>query len=447
MQADGLHILQVSPSDEGGGAEKVAAELHVAYLQRGLDSRLALGADHGLLPATVQIPNFDARSPWARAVLRAGGLADPSHLPTSSANVQRAWRALAAPKTYARVASGLENFDSPGTYHLLDFAPSQSTVLHLHNLHGSYFDIRALPRLAAIVPTIATMHDTWLLTGHCAHPFDCDHWRSGCGDCPYLDTYVPLPRDRSAENCNIKRMALAGGLVHLATPSSWLMRMVEESGVADLVAETRIIPNGVDPSVFHPGDRSAARQALGLPIDALIILFAARSAKSSPFKGFDTLEAALPLVARGASDRKVLMLALGQDGPDTEVGGVPIRSVPFVADPTTVAQYYRASDIYLHPSRAESFGLAVAEAMACGVPVVASDVGGIPEIVTDRENGLLVPVGDAEALAAAALSLLADDDTRDRIARAGAERIARDFTFERQVESYLDWYAEIAESS
>jgi len=444
MQADGLRVLQVSPSDEGGGAEKVAADLHLAYRERGLDSWLALGANHGRYPEAVRIPNFEARGPWARSVLRAGGLTDPAHLPASSPTTQRAWRALAEPGTYARIAAGYENFDSPGTDSLLDLPRHRPTIVHLHNLHGSYFDIRAIPRLAAQVPTIATMHDAWLLTGHCAHPFECDHWRTGCGDCPHLDTYVAIPRDRSAENCRVKRDALSAGLLRLAAPSRWLMRMVEESGVAGSVAETRVIPNGVDTDVFRPGDRAQARQSLGLPHDALIIVFAARSAKSSSFKGFETLEAALPQIARGQAGRDVLMLALGQDEAETRIDGVPLRSIPFVADPAIVADYYRAADLYLHPVRAESFGLAVAEAMACGVPVVASNVGGIPEIVTDRETGLLVSVGDATSLATAALSLLADDEMRHRLAQAGAARVARDFPFERQVESYLDWYAEIA---
>jgi len=439
-------ILQVAPNDEGGGGEKVAVDLHRAYLERGLDAWLALGANHNRVPSSVTIPNAAPRGLWARTVLAAAGLSDPAHERTHSPRLKRVIRTIAEPARYARVASGLENFDSPGTYGLLELTPSTPDILHLHNLHGSYFDIRALPALATRAPVIITMHDAWLLTGHCAHPFDCEHWLTGCGECPYLDTYVAIPRDRSAENSRVKREALAAAHVRLASPSRWLMDLAERSGVAATATETRVIPNGVDTAVFSPGDQASARRALGLPADSLVLLSAARSGKASPFKGFDTLEAALPHIARAAEGRDVVLLALGQDAPDTEVDGKHVRFVPFVSEPARIAEYYRAADLYLHPARAENFPLAVLEAMACGLAVVATDVGGIPEIVADTETGLLVPAGDPHALAAAASELLADDARRTTLAAAGLSRVRAEFTFERQVESYLDWYAEILEA-
>jgi len=448
MTLDTKTILQVSPSDIGGGAEKVAADLHRAYQTRGYDSWLAVGTLHGESPRTVRIPNSESFSAWRRGLSAA---ADSMHAPLDSHGARwvadRALRFAAAPAHMIGVQRGFEDFDFPGTKRLLDLTPSRADVLHLHNLHGGYFDIREVPALTRTVPTIMTMHDVWPLTGHCAYPLECERWLHGCGGCPDLDLPLPIRRDASARNARVKRAAFGDGSLRVATPSRWLMDLVERSGLAAHLAETRVIPNGVDTEVFSPGDRHAARAALGLPLDATIVLFSARSVTSSPFKGFDTLTRALPLIAQGTEDAGLLLVALGDDAPrtDTVAGGdgPPIRIVPFAEDPAVVANHYRAADLYLHPARAESFGLAVLEAMACGTPVVASDAGGLPEVVRHGETGLIVPRDDPAALAAAVTSLLADAETRDRMSAAGVARALELFTLDAQVDAYLEWYGEL----
>ncbi len=444
MQPADLTILQVSPSDRGGGAEKVAIDLHREYLKRGIDSWLALGASSGRVENALAIPATASRSAWAQSVLSAAGLSDPAVASALPRTLQRAARLLAEPRRYGRVWAGYEDFDAPGTSRLLELPPRRPGVLHLHNLHGAYFDIRALPELASQVPTILTLHDAWLLTGHCAHPLDCDGYLTGCGSCPHLDRYVPIHADKSAENCVVKREALRGGRVRIATPSHWLAGLVTSCGIAEDLADLRVIPNGIDTAVFSPGSQNEARSALNLPQDTFVIAFAAQSATTNPYKGFDTVTAALPRIAEALGDRDILLLAIGTAGVDSMLAGVRVRHVPFPSDPSALAQLYRASDIYVHPARAESFGLTVLEAMACGVAVVASDVGGIPEVVADGETGVLVPADDPISLADATIALATDTARRGSIASAGPIRAAH-FTLARQAESYLAWYAELTE--
>jgi len=107
--------------------------------------------------------------------------------------------------------------------------------------------------------------------------------------------------------------------------------------------------------------------------------------------------------------------------------------------------YYQAADIYVHPARAETFPTTVLEALACGTPVVASRVGGIPEQVVEGKTGFLVSVGDAREMAGRILGLLADGDLRQEIGRLAAEDAARRFGLERMVKGYLDAYQEILE--
>ena len=115
-------------------------------------------------------------------------------------------------------------------------------------------------------------------------------------------------------------------------------------------------------------------------------------------------------------------------------------SSPTRKTPNKSPAYYQAADLYLHPARAETFPTTVLEALACGNPVVASAVGGIPEQVIEGRTGFLVPVGDARALAGRVLDLLADEEFRLRMGREAAEDAAQRFGLERMVGEYLAFY-------
>ncbi len=443
--AEPMKVLSVSPSVAGGGAEKVALMLHERYLARNIESWLAVGSRNAEASGTLQVPRDAGRSAWARALLgpawrleeRGARGSGPARL------ASRALRVAAEPARWMRVARGHEDFDFPWTPGLLDLPPAPPDVLHLHNLHGGYFDIRALPELTRRVPTVLTLHDTWLLTGHCAHPLGCEGWRRGCGSCPDLDRYVPVRRDATAANFRVKHHAVGASRVRIAAPSRWLLSMAEESGLFAGEREGRVVPNGVDAQAFSPGSRTASREALGLPPDRAVLLVAARGVRDNPFKGFDTFVEALGRLP-GDLASGVLAVALGYDGPPP-AAGVEFRGVPFVTEPAAVAGYYRAADVFVHPSLADSFPLAPIEAMACGTPVLVSDAGGLPEIVTDGESGLMFPAGDAAGLAAALEALLGDGALRDRLGESGLARVRDRFTLDRQVDSYLEWYEELAE--
>ena len=94
----------------------------------------------------------------------------------------------------------------------------------------------------------------------------------------------------------------------------------------------------------------------------------------------------------------MLCIALGETAPSEQIGDIEIRFVPYQKDPEQVARYHQAADIYIHPARADTFPTTIIEALACGTPVVATAVGGIPEQIVEGKTGFLVPVGDAGAM-------------------------------------------------
>jgi glycosyltransferase involved in cell wall biosynthesis len=115
----------------------------------------------------------------------------------------------------------------------------------------------------------------------------------------------------------------------------------------------------------------------------------------------------------------------------------------FVGKQPRIVDYLSASDVLLLPSDQESFGLAALEAMACEVPVIASRVGGLPEVVTDGETGYLSPVGDVDKMAADAARLLADDKLRHEMGRRARESAIERYRTDIVIPQYIDFYEQV----
>jgi D-inositol-3-phosphate glycosyltransferase len=212
----------------------------------------------------------------------------------------------------------------------------------------------------------------------------------------------------------------------------------------------RIVPPGVDLDVFSVGDKATARSRVGLPQDAHVLLFVGRI---QPLKAPDVLlKAAADLLARRPELRKNLVVAV-LGGPSGTGLGKPralhelaqqlgiqaqVRFVPPV-DRTTLALWYRAADLVTVPSHSESFGLVAVEAQACGTPVVAAAVGGLPFAVGD--SGLLIE-GHKTADWSAGLEGLLDDPARRELLSRKAVEHASQFSWERTTDRLLEVYTE-----
>lgn len=224
------------------------------------------------------------------------------------------------------------------------------------------------------------------------------------------------------------------------------MKKVDQSILAPNVIETRVIPNGVNLNIFRPSNKQIARAKIGLPSDIPMLLFTANSIQKNIWKDYQTMQAAVAIIAEQLNNQRLLFVALGEDAPSEQIGQVEIQFVPYQADPAIVARYYQAADIYIHAARAEVWGLTITEALACGIPVVATEVGGIPEQINDNVSGFLIPPGDSKSMADRIIRLLTDKDLRQQMGKQAAE-IARDrFDLNRQVDDYLAWYQEILDN-
>jgi glycosyltransferase involved in cell wall biosynthesis len=140
-------------------------------------------------------------------------------------------------------------------------------------------------------------------------------------------------------------------------------------------------------------------------------------------------------------------LCVGDEGEPVAFGGVRIVFAGFVKDPTRMPAWYRAADIYFHPSRADTAPYSVLEAMATGVPVVATSVGGIPEQVEDGRTGYLTAPGDTEAMAARLAALLMSPLKSVAMGKRARARAVKQFDFTRLADEFIEWMKDLSISS
>ncbi len=256
-------------------------------------------------------------------------------------------------------------------------------IIHLHNIHGYYINIEILFKWLkeAGKPVVWTLHDCWAFTGHCAHFVNagCEKWKTGCFSCPKKKAYPKSQFSDNSKKNYEKKKKIFTSLENLAivTPSEWLASLARESFLGKY--EVKTIPNGINLEVFKPTEGDF-RERCGLA-DKKIIFGAATAWSES--KGLSLFSE----IAEKLDDTYKVVLVGTTEEVREKLSG-KILALPKTNNVMEMAEIYTASDVFLNISKAETMGLTTVEAMACGTPVVTSNLTAVPEVV--RENGGVV---------------------------------------------------------
>lgn len=317
-------------------------------------------------------------------------------------------------------------------------------VVNLHWLGNGTMSIEEIGRLQTSV--VMTLHDMWLLNGAAHYAAD-ERYRNAYTreSRPVGDTGIDWDR-----KVWLRKQRSLQRPFHIVTPSRWLAECAKESPLTHCWP-TRVIPNPVDTNFWAPVDRRAARAILDLPPEAVLILFGAVGGKSQPIKGADLLHEALQKLPRYLSEdaaRDARLIVFGGK-PDKSGGGTKLpfieHSLGRITDDRILRAAYASADVMVVPSRQDNLPQTATEASACGTPVVAFDVGGLPDIVSDRITGRLVSPFNTDALAEAIAWVIDDNERQGELGRAAREMTVRRFSENVVLDQYVEAFRAAAE--
>ena len=394
-----------------GGAAVLMQRLHTALLARGQES-VGYVRDEAHLPDKILARDFSS-SEKDRFFERA------------RYSLENRIRVSKAPSYYSRLR----------LHHATPARGAQVDIIHLHWV-GRWLDLPSFVHsLPPTTPRVWTVHDMSPLAGGCFTDFGCGEFGNGCRVCPLLK--FPFNHIWARQELKRRIHALAKRRVAFVANSNSTMSLVKRSEVAEGKLQ-KVIPPGFDFTELKQIPREEARQALGIPQPAFVLGFGAASLTDEN-KGIDRFYKVAERVTQQIPNTQALIFGDGE--PEEKI---PTHQLGTLKDPTQLALAYAAMDAHVVTSEMETFGQVSVEAQACGTPVFAFAVGGIPETLVDGKTGVLVPFGQCEEMAA--LILAAHRAARlEPMGQAGAEWVRGQFDSRVVAQKYVEVYEELLE--
>ncbi len=310
-------------------------------------------------------------------------------------------------------------------------------IIHLHNIHGYYINYKILfEYLTAVdIPIVWTLHDCWSFTGHCAHYIHkkCEQWKTACckKECK---RYYPISyTSRTRQNFDLKKVLFLGlGDRLVITPvSKWLAGQAKQS----FLSQQRIqyVYNGVDTTLFSPQDTRHIVHKYKLEGKTVLLGVASAWSEGKGYSDYIALRNKLSdkyvIIMVGLTEKIINKLPKGI------IGIARTQSIK------ELAELYSVADVVLSLSRAETFGLTVAEGMACGTPAVVYNNTAIPELISP-ETGLVVDkTGDIDGIISAIKEV--ERNGKAHYSKACRKRAEEYFDKNKCFEKYIELYNEI----
>ena len=425
-----MKVLHINTKYEGGGAARAMQRLHDQLESKGHASRFVVGRPDQADPPRVEF--------MGEVVERHGTV----------------WDGL-----LSRMGNRFEDYWGIHPWArrpTLKFPETEilqwADLIDLRNLFGDYFNLWSLPELSGKKPVVWRLPDMWALTGHCAYPYDCQRWISGCHNCPLLSEQgrkfvEPLPTklDGTRRVWRAKKRVYQASKLHLIVTTRWMKENLQQGILQDALS-IHVISNGVDVGQFRPYPAADARREFDLPQDQPIALFAAASL-SNRRKGFNEAARAMRILQDRMSEPPLLITMGNTKGITGGRGGDSVRHFGFVGDPEQQAKLYAAADLFLCTTLADAQPQTALESIACGTPIVAFNVGPMPDIVGGESHGWISPALTPPSLADTIEHALSDPRRLDEVGERCRKKAEQDFSLDVQTDQYIALYESLLSSN
>jgi glycosyltransferase involved in cell wall biosynthesis len=422
-----MKIVQLNTYDIRGGAARAAYRLHQGLLKIGQSSQMVV-AQKSSTDETVFEVNLGKVEESVEKQLLLGAAIQEYYI-----NVHR-----------TEISNTLFSLPYPG--YDLSALPMlhEAEVINLHWV-AYYQSLTTLNSLFALgKPIIWTLHDQWAFTGGCHYTAGCQKYRQDCVACPQLaeDLF-----NLAATILKDKLELFKGANLTIITPSRWLAKCAKQSKLfGDLRVE--VIPYALDTDIFYPIPKAKAKKNLGIEAEVVTLLFVAEHSIEKR-KGFQELVAALQhcLDSRGFQElvqcEKIKLLCLGHSGYKDGSLGIPAVFLGYLDSNEEIRTAYAAADLFILPSLEDNLPNTILESMSCGTPVVAFDVGGVPDVVTNGVTGQLACPGDVSQMGEAIVSLVLNPEQREEMGKRCRQQMIEKNSLTDQAERYLQLYQEL----
>lgn len=295
----------------------------------------------------------------------------------------------------------------------------QADVIHLHWINQGMLSLHTLQKiLLSGKPVVWTMHDMWPSTGICHYARECKNYEQECHHCPYLYGGGGK-KDLANRTFRKKKQIYSLAPITFVGCSEWIAEKAKASALLSGHTVTNI-PNAINTNLFRPHSKSEARTKNRLPSEGKLILFGSVKITDQR-KGVDYLIEACKILAEKHPDCKESLgvVVFGNQSQEIEKL-IPFRvyALPYIQNEHELVDIYNAVDLFVIPSLEENLPNMVMEAMACGVPCVGFNTGGIPEMIDHLHNGYVAQRKSSDDLANGIHWVLTDPEYAELSAQA-----------------------------